>query len=167
MILEKFLKIHIKHQIENGAQIIQIFDSWAGLLNEKDLQNYIYKPTLNLVQYVKSLNIPVICFPRNIKNYKDYTNIIKPDVISIDYNVTAKEIEKNVKIPVQGNLDPSLLFLPWENLESEWLKLWRRVEQSTIGPSKWICGLGHGVLPKTPEENVRKSVNLIHQKMTY
>ena len=51
LILEKFLKIHIKNQIENGANIIQIFDSWAGLLGEKDLPNYIYTPTLNLVNY--------------------------------------------------------------------------------------------------------------------
>ena len=45
-ILEKFLKIHIKNQIESGAEVIQIFDSWAGLLNEKDLPNYVYVPTL-------------------------------------------------------------------------------------------------------------------------
>ena len=57
---------HIKNQIDNGANVIQIFDSWAGLLEEKDLPNYIYSPTLNLVEYVRSLNVPVICFPREI-----------------------------------------------------------------------------------------------------
>ena len=87
IILEKFLKIHIKKQIENGATIIQIFDSWAGLLGEKDLFNYIYTPTTNLVNYVKSFNVPVVCFPRGIKNYKNFCEIIKPDVISIDYDV--------------------------------------------------------------------------------
>ena len=71
IILEKFLKIHIKNQIENGAQVIQIFDSWAGLLKEADLPNFAYIPTYNLVKYVKSLKIPVICFPRGIKNYKE------------------------------------------------------------------------------------------------
>ena len=64
LIIRKIFKIHIKNQIDNGAQIIQIFDSWAGLLDEKDLPNYVYIPTFNLVDYVKSLNIPVICFPR-------------------------------------------------------------------------------------------------------
>ena len=67
LIIEKFLKIHIKNQIDNGADIIQIFDSWAGLLEKKDLPNYIYSPTLNLVNYVKSLGVPVICFPRGNK----------------------------------------------------------------------------------------------------
>ena len=81
LILEKFLKIHIKNQIENGANVIQIFDSWAGLLEEKDLPYYIYSPTLSLVNYVKSLKIPVICFPREIKNYKEYCEIVKPDAI--------------------------------------------------------------------------------------
>ena len=80
IIIEKFLKLHINYQIKNGANIIQIFDSWAGLLEEKDLPNYVYIPTLNLVNYIKSLNIPVICFPRGIKNYKNYCDIVKPDV---------------------------------------------------------------------------------------
>ena len=65
IILEKFLKVHIKNQIDNGADIIQIFDSWAGLLDQKDLPNYVYIPTLNLVDYVKSLGVPVICFQRD------------------------------------------------------------------------------------------------------
>ena len=84
IILEKFLKLHIKQQVKNGATIIQIFDSWAGLLEEKNLPKYVYKPTLNLVNYVKSLNIPVICFPREIKNYKKFCEIVKPDAVNID-----------------------------------------------------------------------------------
>ena len=92
-ILDKFLKIHIKNQIDNGAQVIQIFDSWAGLLKEKDLSYYIYNPTLSLVNYVKSLNVPVICFPRGIKNYKDYCEIVKPDTICIDYEVDPIKIK--------------------------------------------------------------------------
>ena len=94
IILEKFLKVHIKNQVDNGAQVIQIFDSWAGLLDEKDLPNYVYIPTLNLVNYVKSLNVPVICFPRGIKNYKGYCEIVKPDVICIDYEVDPKKYKK-------------------------------------------------------------------------
>ena len=110
-ILDKFLKIHIKNQIDNGAQIIQIFDSWAGLLKEKDLPYYIYDPTLSLVNYTKSLNVPVICFPRGIKNYKDYCEIIKPDTICIDYEVDPVKINKEINIPVQGGMDPKFCFL--------------------------------------------------------
>ena len=108
-LIEKFLKLHTKNQIDNGAEIIQIFDSWAGLLDEKDLPNYVYIPTLNLVDYIKSLKIPVICFPRGIKNYKNYCEIVKPDAVCIDYEVNPMEIVKNIKIPVQGGMDPKVL----------------------------------------------------------
>ena len=92
LIIEKFLKVHIKNQVDNGANIIQIFDSWAGLLEEKDLPNFIYTPTLSLVNFIKSLNVPVICFPREIKNYKEFCDIVNPDAVSIDYNVDPKKI---------------------------------------------------------------------------
>ena len=144
LILEKFLKVHIKNQIDNGAEVIQIFDSWAGLLNEKDLPNYIYIPTLNLVEYVKSLNVPVICFPRGIKNYKNYCDIIKPDVICIDYEVDPTKIIKEVKIPVQGGMDPKVLLTDKQNLKKE-----AKRYLDIFKDHPYIFNLGHGVLPET------------------
>ena len=144
IILEKFLKVHIKNQIDNGAQVIQIFDSWAGILNEKDLPNFVYIPTLNLVNYVKSLNVPVICFPRGIKNYKNYCDIVKPDAICIDYEVDPKLIEKEIKIPVQGGLDPKILLTDKENLKKEAKKY-----LDIFKEHPYIFNLGHGVLPET------------------
>ena len=149
LIIEKFLKIHIKQQIENGANIIQIFDSWAGLLEEKDLPNYVYSPTLNLVNYVKSLKVPVICFPREIKNYKEFCDIVKPDVVSIDYNVDPKNIIKNVNIPVQGGLDPKILLSDKETLKKETTKY-----LEIFKDHPYIFNLGHGVLPETNPEMV-------------
>ncbi len=144
IILEKFLKIHIKNQIDNGAEIIQIFDSWAGLLDEKDLPNYVYIPTLNLVDYVKSLNIPVICFPKGIKNYKSYCEIVKPDVICIDYETNPLKILKEIKIPVQGGMDPKVLLSNKENLKKEAKKY-----LDIFKDHPYIFNLGHGVLPET------------------
>ena len=144
LIIENFLKIHIKNQIENGANIIQIFDSWAGLLEEKDLPNYIYAPTLNLVEYVKSLNVPVICFPREIKNYKEFCEIVKPDAISIDYNIDPKKILKDIKIPIQGGLDPKILLTDKETLKKEASKY-----LDIFKDHPYIFNLGHGVLPET------------------
>ena len=143
-ILDKFLKIHIKNQIENGAQIIQIFDSWAGLLKEKDLPHYIYDPTLSLVNYTKSLNVPVICFPRGIRNYKDYCEIIKPDAICIDYEVDPVKINKEINIPVQGGMDPKVLLSNKENLKKETTKY-----LDIFKDHPYIFNLGHGVLPET------------------
>ena len=143
-ILDKFLKIHIKNQIDNGAQLIQIFDSWAGLLNEKDLPYFIYEPTLNLVNYIKSLNVPVICFPRGIKNYKEFCEIIKPDTICIDYEVDPVKINKEIKIPVQGGMNPKILLSDKENLKKETIKY-----LNIFKDHPYIFNLGHGVLPET------------------
>ena len=143
-ILEKFLKIHIKNQIDSGANIIQIFDSWAGLLEKKNLKSYIYNPTLNLVNYVKSLNKPVICFPRGIKNYKEYCEAVNPDAICIDYEVDPLEIVRNIKIPVQGGMNPKVLLSNKENLKSEAKKY-----LDIFKDHPYIFNLGHGVLPET------------------
>ena len=143
-ILDKFLKIHIKNQIDNGAQVIQIFDSWAGLLKEKDLRYFIYDPTLSLVNYIKSLNVPVICFPRGIKNYKDFCEIVKPNTICIDYEVDPVKINKEIKIPVQGGMDPKVLLSNKQDLKKEATKY-----LDIFKDHPYIFNLGHGVLPET------------------
>ena len=156
LLIEKFLKVHIKNQIDNGANVIQIFDSWAGLLEEKDLPNYIYTPTLNLVDYVKSLKVPVICFPREIKNYKEFCEIVKPDAISIDYNIDPKEILKNIKIPIQGGLDPKVLLTDYENLKKETSKY-----LEIFKDHPYIFNLGHGILPETKPEMVENLIKIV------
>jgi uroporphyrinogen decarboxylase len=156
VILEKFLKIHIKNQIDNGANVIQIFDSWAGLLEEKDLPNYIYSPTLNLVNYVKSLNTPVICFPREIKNYKEFCDIVKPDAVGIDYNVDPKKILHDIKIPIQGGLDPKILLTDKLTLKKEATKY-----LNIFKDHPYIFNLGHGVLPETDPNMFEFLVNVV------
>ena len=156
LLIEKFLKIHIKNQIENGANVIQIFDSWAGLLEERDYPNYIYTPTLNLVDYVKSLGVPVICFPREIKNYKEFCEIVKPDAVNIDYNVDPFMISKNLKIPVQGGLDPKILLTDQENLKKEVLKY-----LDIFKDHPYVFNLGHGILPETDPEMVKFLINIV------
>ena len=144
IILNKFLKVHIKNQIKSGAEVIQIFDSWAGLLNERDLPDYIYNPTLPLVEYIKSLNIPVICFPRGIKDYKSYCEIVNPDAICIDYEVDPTQIRKDIKIPVQGGMDPKVLLADKDDLKKEATKY-----LDIFKDHPYIFNLGHGVLPET------------------
>ena len=156
LIIEKFLKIHIKNQVENGANVIQIFDSWAGLLDKKDLPNYIYTPTLNLVNFVKSLGIPVICFPREIKNYKEFCEIVNPNAINIDYNVDPRNILKDIKIPIQGGLDPKILLTDKETLKKETIKY-----LDIFKDHPYIFNLGHGVLPETKPEMVEYLVNTV------
>ena len=159
LIIEKFLKVHIKNQVDNGANIIQIFDSWAGLLEEKDLPNYIYTPTLNLVNFVKSLNVPVICFPREIKNYKEFCDIVKPDAVSIDFNVNPKKIVKEINIPIQGGLDPKILLTDYENLKKETYKY-----LEIFKDHPYIFNLGHGILPETDPAMVENLIKIVKDR---
>ena len=109
-----------------------------------------------MVDYVKSLNIPVICFPREIKNYKEYCDIIKPDVVSIDYNVDPKKILNNIKIPIQGGLNPKILLSDKEELKKEATKY-----LDTFKDHPYIFNLGHGVLPETDPNMVEYLVNTV------
>ena len=155
-LIDIFLKIHIKKQIESGASVIQIFDSWAGLVDHNDIDNYIYEPTIKLVNYVKTLNTPVICFPRNINDYKNYVDIIKPDVINIDYNVDPVKIKNQLDIVVQGGMDPKILLKDKDELKKEVLKF-----LNLFKDHPYIFNLGHGVLPETNPDSVDYMVKLI------
>ena len=147
-IIEKFLKIHIKNQIDAGANVIQIFDSWAGLLNDK-LLDYIYKPTYEIVEYTKKLGVPVICFPRGIKNYKEFCEIVKPDMVNIDYDIDPKKIVSELDLPIQGGLDPKILLTDKEKVKNE-------VEKylTIFKDHPYVFNLGHGILPESKIELV-------------
>ena len=154
-IIERFLKLHIKNQINAGANLIQIFDSWAGLL-ESEIEKFIYIPTQNLVEYTKSLNVPVICFPREIKDYKKYCDIVKPDVVNIDYNVDPIYIEKEINIPIQGGMDPKVMLTDKENIKKEAKKY-----LDIFKDHPYIFNLGHGVLPDTDPNMVDYLVKMV------
>ena len=155
VIIVKFLKIHIENQIKAGVNIIQIFDSWAGLL-EENISEYIYEPTLNLVNHTKKLGVPVICFPRGIDNYKNFCDLIKPDMVNIDYNVDPKKAVKEIKIPIQGGLDPKILLTDKENLHAETTKYLQIFKDHP-----YVFNLGHGILPETKIEMVEELVKIV------
>jgi len=154
-IIEKFLKLHIKNQIDAGANVIQIFDSWAGLLEDK-IPEYIYKPTFNVVEYVKKLGVPVICFPRGIKDYKKFCEIVKPDMVNIDYEVDPKKIVKDIEIPVQGGLNPKVLLTDKDNLRKEAEKY-----LTIFKDHPYIFNLGHGILPETKIDLVKELIYIV------
>ena len=154
-IIDKFLKIHIKNQVDAGATIIQIFDSWAGLL-ENNIPEYIYIPTLSLVEFTKSLGVPVICFPRGIKDYKNFCDIVKPSAVNIDYEIDPKDIVEKIDIPIQGGLDPQILLQDEDTLEKETKKY-----LNIFKDHPYIFNLGHGVQPETKIKMVEKLVRVV------
>ncbi len=158
LILEKlinYLCLHIENQIRAGADVVQIFDSWAGLIPQEDLNNFCYSPNFKIVEFCKKKSIPVICFPRGIKeNYKDFNDIVKPDGINIDYNVDPKWASENLKDTViQGGLDPKILLLADEEIFN---KARKYLDAFTGLP--YVFNLGHGMLPETNPDKVKKLI---------
>ncbi|MDC3054753.1 uroporphyrinogen decarboxylase [Candidatus Pelagibacter sp.] len=154
-ILDRFIKTHIKNQVDAGATIIQIFDSWAGMI-KSDFDKYLYNPTLSLVNYTKNLGVPVICFPRGIIDYSQFCKIVKPSMINIDYDVDPKNLLKNVDIPIQGGLHPEVLLTDKANLRKEvnkYLEIFK--------DHPYVFNLGHGILPETKIEMVEELVKIV------
>ena len=159
--LEEIICLHIDKQIEYGANIIQIFDSWAGLLPKKELPNYCYIPNLKIIEHIKSKNTPVICFPKGIgDNYLDFCSTVKPDCISIDYQVDPKWIKEKLKdIPIQGGLDPKILLRDKEEIKKNTEKY-----LNIFKDYPYIFNLGHGVLPEIKPETIEYVIQIIRSK---
>ena len=155
-IITKNLKIHLEQQVKNGANVIQLFDSWAGLVKNNKINDLIIEPSYEVIKYVKTLGVPVIAFPRNIKNYKNYVNLVKPSAINIDYNVNPEEISKKINIPIQGGLDPKVLLTNKLKVKMEAHRL-----LSIFKDHPYIFNLGHGVLPQTKPAMVDYLVNIV------
>jgi len=159
--IEEIICLHIDKQIEAGVNIIQIFDSWAGLLPKKELPNYCYIPILKIVEYIKLKKTPVICFPKGIgENYVDFCSTVKPDCISIDHEVNPLWIKEKVNgIPVQGGLDPKILLGNQEEIK-------KNIEKylNIFKDYPYIFNLGHGVLPDTKPEIIEYIINIIRDK---
>ena len=156
--LDKFLKLHIINQIEAGADVVQIFDSWAGLVNEIDLNEYCYQPNKNLVNFCTNNKIPTISFPKGLKNnYTKFIEIVKPTAINIDPEIDPVWAKKNLKnICIQGGMNPETLL---KNEKEALLEVEKYLDIFKNTP--YIFNLGHGILPATSPEIVKKIVEKI------
>jgi len=159
--ITEFICLHIDKQIEAGADTIQIFDSWAGLLPKKELQNYCYNPTSKIIDHLKSKKINVICFPKGIgEDYLDFCSVVKPDCVSIDYEVDPKWIKEKLNgLPIQGGLDPKILLTDKENIKmnvEKYLNIFKDYP--------YVFNLGHGVLPETKPEIIEYVINIVRNK---
>ena len=159
--IQKFICLHIDKQVEAGVNIIQIFDSWAGLLPKNKLPNFCYIPILKIVEHIKKKKIPVICFPKGIReNYVDFCSIVKPSCISIDYDIDPKWIKEKLNgIPIQGGLDPKILLT-----DNEKIKKSAENYLNIFKDYPYIFNLGHGVLPETKPETIEYLIKVVRDK---
>ena len=156
--LQEFLKIHIHEQKKAGAELVQIFDSWAGLIPKENLMEYCYKPNKEIVDFCKQIEIPVICFPKGLKEeYIVFNNIVKSDAINIDHEIQPDWAKKNLKnVIIQGGMSPKVLLDDEKKVIKEVDKFLKVFEDSP-----YIFNLGHGILPGTNPEIIRKIVERV------
>ena len=151
---------YLSGQIDAGADIIQLFDSWSGVLSGEEYDDFVIKPTKKIVNSIKNKypKIPIIGFPRGsgylYEEYIDQTNI---DAVGVDQFVPISIMKKwQDKIIVQGNFDPVILIGNKEIIEKKANNILSQLEKKNF-----IFNLGHGILPNTPVENVEFLVNYV------
>ena len=152
-LLTRCVTHHLKAQIRAGADVVQIFDSWAGVLSAEEFEAYVVQPTAAIVAslHAEFPHVPVIGFPRlaGVK-YWDYAVKTKVDGINIDASVPLEYAKQLQEVcVVQGNLDPVLLA---ESKQATLAQAKRIV--AALGDKSFVFNLGHGILPHTPIENV-------------
>jgi len=157
--LEHLIFIHCEKQIQAGADVIQLFDSWAGLIKDKDLEEFCINPNKNIVKKIKEKfpNNPIICFPKGInKNINYFIKKVKPHGINIDHDVNLKTLDLTQDVTFQGGLNPQLLLGDNKKMFKEAKKY-----LDFFKNKPYIFNLGHGILPQTNPDNVKRLVDFV------
>jgi len=149
-------------QIKAGADVVQIFDSWAGTLTPEYYRVFSMPFLQKIVHRVKQHGAPIILFlPDTTHSIEDLADI-GADVLSISWREDLSVIKKRVngKVALQGNLDPCALFAPVERLRGEVKNVLEKVGSKT----NHIFNLGHGILPQTPVEHAKALVETVKEE---
>ncbi len=153
--------VYLNAQIKAGADAVQVFDSWSGILSERDFEDFCCKPMQRIVKGVRAVHpaTPIIGFPKSASlNYESYVDGTKIDCVGLDWTFPIKRARTlfGDKVVLQGNLDPTLLVAGGDALK-------RGVEQilEEAKGSRFIFNLGHGITPETPIDNVQMMVDLV------
>lgn len=159
-------------QAEGGADAICLFDTAVGELTLPDFKEFIL-PALRLVtsEFKKLHPTKKIVYYSKLThlNYLQAIEDKNIDVLGIDWRMSLSDSLKYLgkDYMIQGNFDPSYLHYEWPLLEKKLAQFWGDLNDKNLPLDKWICGLGHGVLQQTPELNVKKTVQYIHDHFHY
>jgi len=152
--LASTISSYLLYQIEAGAQVIQLFDTWAGELNRPDYEEFALPYTKKIFEAVGN-RVPRILYLNGTSAILESMAASGADVISVDWRISMAEARKRVggRVALQGNLDPCVLLGPKERIAAKTKEI---LEQA--GPTGHILNLGHGILPPTPVENARSFI---------
>lgn len=148
-------------QVRNGADAIQIFDSWVGCLSVEDYRRYVLHHVTGMVKTLQKTGVPVIYFGTDSATLLPAMKETGADVVGLDWRIPLDEGWERLdyRCAVQGNLDPVLLFAAWKEIESRA----KEILQKADGRPGHIFNLGHGILPETPVENVKNLARFVQE----
>jgi uroporphyrinogen decarboxylase len=148
-------------QVEAGADVIQVFDSWVGALSPSDYRQYVLAPTTELIQRIRALGVPVIYFGVDTASLLPAMRETGADVLGLDWRTPLDHAWRTLghAVAVQGNLDPITLFAPEAVLQARVAE----VLAAAAGRPGHIFNLGHGIVPETPVDHVRAVVDHVHK----
>jgi uroporphyrinogen decarboxylase len=151
---------HLLAQIEAGAQVLQLFDSWAGALGPRDYERFVAPHSRKVFDAVSSRGVPVIHFAHGASGMLPQVRAAGGDVVGLDWRIDLDRArdELGAGVAVQGNLDPAVLLGPPEEVERHAADVLRRARRR---PGH-IFNLGHGLLPSTPPDTVARLVEFVH-----
>lgn len=144
-------------QIEAGADVVQLFDTWGGNLTLEDYRKLSLPYLQRIITEIKKKNCPIILYVNNSSHLNEILNDSGADCLSIDSRCNLEELMKNSEIALQGNFDPTHLFLSKEQVIAETTKMLTQ----TKNKNNYIANLGHGILVNTPRENVKAFVDTV------
>ena len=149
-------------QVRAGADAIQIFDSWVGCLSVEDYRRYVLAYATDLVQRLQKCGVPVIYFGTDSATLLASMKETGAEVIGLDWRIPLDEgwRQMNFQGAVQGNLDPVLLFADWKEVQSRAEDILRL---AAARPGH-IFNLGHGILPETPVETVKRLCKFVQER---
>ena len=147
-------------QAQAGANALQLFDSWVGELSPADYATYVLPHSRRTLEIAAQSGVPLIHFGTNTNGMLELIQAAGGDVIGVDWRIDlATAWARLGDVGVQGNLDPTALFADWDVLQPQA----QRVLDQADGRPGHIFNLGHGILPETPVENVRRLVDFVHE----
>ena len=155
LLMEKLVTLLVEYaqqQVEAGADVIQVFDSWAGALSVEDYREFCLAPTTELIRRIQAFGVPVIYFGVDTASLLPTFRETGADVIGLDWRTPLAEARRTLGpgFAVQGNLDPITLFAPPELIEKRVAEILR----ANNNQPGHIFNLGHGIVPNTPVEAV-------------
>lgn len=157
--LAEALASYLRAQVEVGADTVQLFESWGGILSHDDFLRWVIRPVSKIFGKLSDLKIPRILFVNNVAPYYDLLKDLDCEVIGIDYRTKLSQAQTALpNKSVQGNLDPTVLFGTVEHV----VEKTKQILDSLENHDNLIFNLGHGILPETPLESVKVLVDTVH-----